>query len=392
MVSPIAPWPLSPDPGKFVNSVAISADGSRIAAGTFFHDYSSSKTTSTRRLSTPTGDGNWGEYGTYVWGADGTLLYSDRFVGWEGVYWVALSADGDTVASSGWKLGAPDYQGFVSAGDVGRGVTLLSWPLPQRGNVVSLNADGTALLAGADQGYLFVRVAGNVFGGPPQTFPLAATGDQVLVAALDTRGTTGLLVSYHGQVQVFTLTSGGSVLALESWQLPNSAYCHAGALSADGGWAFIGANDGNLYALEIAAFLASPGPIWSVLLPDGARTIYGVTCSANGARIGVGGNLPAAGLVAMYKNLGTEGALSWQDQTVQPPNGLAMDDAGLALAAADGHDSGGDFTLWNAIEGTQVWSYSTTAMCWPIMLSADARRVAAGSDDSCVYLFPGLSD
>lgn len=388
MVSPIAPWPLSPDPGKFVNSVAISADGSRIAAGSFFHDYSQAP--ATRRRSSTSSEGNWGEYGTYVWQADGTLLYADRFHGWEGVYWVALSADGDTVASSGWKTGAPVYQGFVSAGDVARSVSLLEYPLPQRGNVVALNDDGTVLLAGADQGYLFTRVAGNPFPDSPQRFPLAATDDQIIVAALDARGRTGLLVSYDGQVQLFTLDSGGSVLALASWQLPNSAFCHAGALSADGTWAFAGANDGNLYAFDVSAFLASPGSAWSVLLPSDARPIYGVTCSGNGARVGVGGNLATGGLVAMYKNLGSEGALSWQDQTAQAPNGLDMDDAGLALAAADGHNSGGDFTLWNAIEGTQVWTYSTSAMCWPIQLSADARRVAAGSDDGNVYLFPGL--
>lgn len=388
MVAPIPPWPLTPDPGKFVNSVAISADGSRIAAGTFFHDYSS-KVAGTRALSSAA-DGNWGQYGTYVWQADGTLLYADTFEGYEGVYWVSLSDDGGTVASSGWKTGAPVYQGFVAAADVNSGTSLLAYPLPQRGNVVSLSADGTALLAGADQGYLFLRAPGAGYAAPI-TFPLSASGDQVLVAALSASGQFGLLVSYHGLVQIFAVAADGTIAVQQSWQLPNSAYCHAGALSADGRWAFVGANNGTLYAFNVDGFLEHPGMSWSVQLPNDATTIYGVACSADGLLVGVGGNLPGAGIVAVYFNRASAGILSWSDQTAQPPNGLAMDADGLALAAADGHDSGGDFTLWNASTGTQVWTYGTTAMCWPIALCSNASLVAAGSDDSNVYLFPGLT-
>lgn len=388
MVAPIPPWPLAPDPGKFVNSVAISADGGRIAAGTFFHDYSS-KTADIRQLSS-TGDGNWGQYGTYVWQSNGILLYANTFEGWEGVYWVSLSADGETVASSGWKTGAPVYQGFVAAADVSSGTELLAYPLPQRGNVVSLDANGTALLAGADQGYLFLRAPGGRFSAPPILFPLAASGDQVLVAALSASGQFGLLVSYHGQVQMFSIAANGTIAVQQSWQLPNGAYCHAGALAADGAWAFVGANNGLLYAFNVDGFLERPGMSWSVSLPNDATTIYGVTCSADGLLVGVGGNLPGAGIVAVYFNRASAGILSWSDQTTQPPNGLAMDAEGRALAAADGHDSGGDFTLWNAATGAQVWTYPTSAMCWPIALSDDARLVAAGSDDSNVYLFPGL--
>ncbi len=394
MTAPTTLWTKTPHAGYFINSVAILADGSRIAAGTFFHDYSSSAKTAElatlRRISSTAAaeQSQYGVFGTYVWDNAGNALLTKTFNGWQGVYWVDLSADGETVASGGWYKGDPTYDGFFAAYDIASQSELLMYNPPKRGNMVRLNANGTVLVGGADQGYLFVRAPGGSFASPV-AIPLTNTDDQVLVALIDAAGSTGLIVSYYGEVIVF-VQSGGVITQQQSWQVPNSAYVHAGALASDGSYAYVGANDGNLYALRIADFLSDPAPAWSAAIPGGARTIYGVTCSADGSMIGVAGNVSSGGgVVALYANKYNAGALYWQSTTMQSPNGLSMDASGTYLGAADGHSSSGDFTLWQPLFNLQLWTYATSEMCWPIAIAANAAYVAAGSDDSNVYLFQG---
>lgn len=392
MTAPTLIWSKTPTPGYFINSVSISADGARIAAGTFFHDYSSTTNARSARLAGARTDpqpSEYGTFGTYVWDSAGNALLSKTFDGWQGVYWVDLSGDGATVASGGWYQGTPTYDGFFAAYDIASGDSLLLYNPPKRGNVVRLNAHGTVLLAGADQGYLFVRTAGASFPQTPVSIALTDTTDEVLVAGLDASGSFGLLLSYHGEVIVFA-QSGGVITQSQRWQVPNSAYVHAGAMAAAGNYAYVGANDGNVYALRIADFLQTPDSAWSVTMPGGATTIYGLCCSADGGLIGVAGNVSAGGgVVAYYANKYNAGALYWQTTTAQSPNGLSMDASGTYLGAADGHSSSGDFTLWQPMFDRQLWTFPTSEMCWPIAISANARYVAAGSDDSNVYLFQG---
>ena len=292
MTAPTLIWSKTPTPGYFINSVSISADGSRIAAGTFFHDYSSTTNARSARLAGARTDpqpSEYGTFGTYVWDSAGNALLSKTFDGWQGVYWVDLSGDGATVASGGWYQGTPTYDGFFAAYDIASGDSLLLYNPPKRGNVVRLNAHGTVLLAGADQGYLFVRTAGASFPQTPVSIALTDTTDEVLVAGLDATGSFGLLVSYHGEVIVFA-QSGGVITQSQRWQVPNSAYVHAGGMAAAGNYAYVGANDGKVYALRIADFMQTPDSAWSVTLPGGATTIYGLCCSADGGLRNISGS------------------------------------------------------------------------------------------------------
>ena len=160
------------------------------------------------------------------------------------------------------------------------GASLLQFALPGRGNVVSLDPNARLLLAGADQGYLFARDPNGDFVDTPATLPLSDASDTVLVAALSADAGRGLLASYHGEVLLFDIDAGVPATPVR-WQVPGSAYLHFAALSADGAWAFAGANTGELYALDVNALLAGTtrDPSWSASIPGGATTIYGVAAA-----------------------------------------------------------------------------------------------------------------
>jgi outer membrane protein assembly factor BamB len=402
-------WTATPHAGFFINSVAISADGDRIVAGTFFHDYGSSTTevhpaakeaklaprvhaASASALDAGAAPSQYGRFGTYVWDRSGNPLMAAEFDGWQGVYWVASDAEGAIVASTGWRSGSPDFAGFVSAFAVETGANLLQFALPGRGNVVALDPNARMLLAGADQGYLFTRDPNGDFATPPVLIPLSGSGDTALVTALSADAAIGLVASYHGEIILFPISDGSAGTAVR-WQIPGSAYLHFAALSADGRWAYAGANTGVLYALDVPALLAGSlgGPSWSAPIGGGASTIYGVACSADGTRVAVAGNVAATGggSVSVFLNAQTEASLLWSASTAHSPNSVSFDAAGQWLGLADGHPDGtpGAFYLFDGSTGALVWSFPTSDMSWPIQLSADGSTVAAGSDNGGVYVF-----
>jgi len=385
--------------------VATSADGGVVVAGTFFHSYGGSPATpdamdSSQKIAARVAAGRasaadpapseYGTFGTYVWDRSGNLLMQAEFTGWQGVYWVDASADGTTVASCGWYNTTPSYAGFIAAYAVSTGDSLLFYPLQTRGNVVALDAYARLLLAGADQGYLFSRIGDGNFNPTPAMISLTASGDTVMVSALDATGSVGLIASYQGEVVVFPISDGVPGTPAR-WQLPNSAYLHAAALSADGSHVYVGANSGIQYAISVARFMSDPAPMWSAALPGGGKVIYGVACSSNGGVSAVAGNTSDGGVVAYYADKYNNGAMYWQASTAHSPNSVSMDAGGSWVALADGHpdNTPGSFYLWQAMTGALLWSYPTSDMSWPIKLSADGSLVAAGSDNGTVYVFAG---
>ncbi|MGQ0801784.1 MAG: WD40 repeat domain-containing protein [Pseudomarimonas sp.] len=407
MTTPVAVplWQKVPHTGYYINSVATSANGGVVVAGTFFHTYGGTSSTpaaanaslkqearvaASRISAAESATSEYGTFGTYVWNRAGNLLMQAEFAGWQGVYWVDASADGSTVASCGWYSGTPSYQGFIAAYDVATGDSLLFYTLPSRGNIVALNADASLLLAGADQGYLFAKASDGSFNGTPSMIGLTASGDTALVTALDSAGATGLIGSYHGEIILFPISNGVAGAAVR-WQLPNSAYLHFAALSADGQHAYVGANSGILYAIDVAQFLQNPASIWQAAIPGGATTIYGVACSENGMFIASAGNTPTGGVVAYYASKYNNAAMYWQATTAHSPNSVSMDSAGAWVALADGHpdNTPGCFYLWRSMDGAPLWTFPTSDMSWPIKLSADGSLVVGGSDNGTVYVFAG---
>ncbi|MET0551163.1 MAG: PQQ-binding-like beta-propeller repeat protein [Xanthomonas sp.] len=405
-------WSTQPHPGDYINSVAISDDGNVIVAGTFFHQYGGAASqvpgldavpVAQRKIferiapaatRTDVGGDQDGCFGTYAWDRAGNRLLTKEFQGWQGVYWVDVAANGGAVASCGWKSKAP-YAGFIGAWAVPGGEELLSFALPVRGNMVSLDARGRTLLAGAEQGYLFYRDGDAAFSATPACIALTAGGtgdsaDSVVATGIAADGATGLVASAQGEIILFSIASGQPVTPTR-WQLPKQARVHAAALSGDGRRAYVGASDGTLYAFDVVAFQQTPAPAWTATVPEGATTIYGVACDRAGDKVAIAGNLHGGGVVAVYADAGTAATLQWTAHSAHSPNDLAFDPGGQWLGLADGHPDGtpGAFTLWNAGDGTLQWSYGTDNMSWPIRLNSDATVVVGGSDDSTVTAFVG---
>ncbi|MBI2498437.1 MAG: hypothetical protein HYV75_11170 [Opitutae bacterium] len=141
-------WKISPSGGKYyINSVAVSADGGRVVGGTYYHVYGSSEL---RRgpAGRPAAGGatspDDGTFGVYCYSGSGQPLWQDEFAGWQGVYWVALSADGTRAAAGGF-MSATAPQGFIRAyAAANQGSLLLSRPTQQRVNQVALSGDGSS--------------------------------------------------------------------------------------------------------------------------------------------------------------------------------------------------------------------------------------------------------
>ncbi len=212
------------------------------------------------------------------------------------------------------------------------------------------------------------------------------------MTALSADGSVGMIGSYHGEVILFAIT-GGIVGTPVRWQLPDSAYLHFGALSADGSHAYVGANDGIQYSIFVEQFMATPQAAWSAAIPGGATTIYGVACNGDGGLSSVAGNASSGGVVAYYANKYNNGAMYWKATTLHSPNSVSMDRIGNWVALADGHPDGtpGCFYLFSGIGGALQWSFPTSDMSWPIKLAADASLVVGGSDNGYVYAFAGPS-
>src|SRR5277367_2571549 len=170
-------WTASPisKPQEYINSVAISQDGSAVVAGTFFFPYGAGAKHSSADTTPIT-------VGTFAWNAKGKSLWQDKFQATEGVYWVALSRDGKWAAAAG--LAAPG-QGFVYIYEVASGTRVSTYNTKIRVNMVAFSSDGSYLVAGADETYLFSR-SGSTWGAP-KTLP-CASGDSVIAVAISADG------------------------------------------------------------------------------------------------------------------------------------------------------------------------------------------------------------
>ncbi len=92
-----------------------------------------------------------------------------------------------------------------------------------------------------------------------------------------------------------------------------------------------------------------------------------------------------AGKVARARTTPTK---LWANATLHNPNSTSLDSAGQFVTVADGYPDGkpGTFYLYDTA-GNLKWSYKTSNMSWPMLISSNATGIAAGSDDSNVYYF-----
>ncbi len=384
-------WHLSPGASTyFINSVAISGDGSKVVGGTFYHSYGAATrydTVGTKPAAGSTGAAG-DSFGIYCYNQAGTALWSQQISSYEGVYWVDVSTDGAYAAAGGWMTGSPNYAGFVRAYDANSGAQLLNYATSSRVSQVGLTSDGTWLVSAAETLVLFKRVNG-VFNKSAEYTP-AGTNPTVVTAAISADGNTIVAADYSGNILLFK-NKGGLLVLFKQWKMPSGS-SHCVRVTPDGKAFAAGGSGGNFYYFDTETFIATGTPtitsqissksaVYGVAIADDASAFVGIS-NLNSTAIG--------GLVYFVPTANNPtGAPTWTYQTARNPNCASINLAKGLLAVADGHPDGapGNFYLLNATSGALIWQYGTSNMSWPIMISASGNAVVAGSDDSNIYYF-----
>ena len=397
-------WKISPANGSyFINSVAVSADGGRVVGGTFYHVYGATKSRSSDAagfLGAAGTSSDDGTFGTYCYDQAGNLLWKNEFSGWQGVYWVAIAADGSRAAAGGNMTQSPQA-GFVRAFDGATGALLLDYATTQRVNQVALSADGTWLVSAAESlvFFRFDAVAGAYVQSAVFTPNLSAYHGGVMNAVvslgISADGSTVVFADYAGHIGVLA-NAGGQLSLLQQYKLPAS-FCHMVALTPDGKSFAAGGSAGCFYLCETARFIADAKPTYtySTGLTD---PVYGVAVAAEGGVFaGVVNSGPDAGFVYVVEIVDFAASLQVKFATARNPNSASLNLQCGLLAVADGHPDGtpGHFYLFNGITDSGLpvvtpalsWQYQTGNMSWPITMSANGKAVVGGSDDSFIYYF-----
>ncbi len=399
-------WKISPGGvDRFINSVAVSADGSKVVGGTFYHKYSGAES---RRGPVPSGgpvtpSPNTGTFGTYCYNTAGTLLWKNEFTGWQGVYWVAVSADGTKAASGGLMTQSPQA-GFVRAFDATAGTLLLDYPTLLRVNQVALSGDGTWLVSAAETLVLFkfdstTAQYAKAAEFTPTTSPgLGSDSNGVVSVGLSLDGTTIVFADYAGHLGVLS-NANGTLTLLKQWKLPGdkgSDFCHMVDLTPDGKAFAAGGSLGVFYQCNTAQFVAEGRPTctYSTSLPE---AVYGVAISADGSVFAGVVNAGQAGRAYVVSVVDNAPQMTTLFTLQRNPNSASLNLAHGLFAVADGHPDGtpGHFYLYSQVIGPGVpivgpilrWIYQTGNMSWPVVISANGNAVVGGSDDTYIYYF-----
>jgi WD40 repeat protein len=399
-----------------VNSAAISDDGKRVVAGTYYHKYQGCQR-----------DHDDGTFGVYVFDANGNgkPIFADTFAGDRGIYTVAISGNGEVAAGGGLlTLGgtaAPFHpKGILRAYDAATGQPLLdtttaaNFDITDRVTSIGLSADGN-LLAGvaAAKLYIFRRSQSGQFavapeivtlGGYSQTLAVHPSGDWVVAA--DEEGTVYLIDVRPNGITINRWTAPeepekfppllGTLMTAAKFQA--IAVSRASDAIAVGSQRFIyhlthASMSGQTPAAVASYDTAQPNKAYAsgphltrwISLPD-AGSFIAVTINDQDPN----GNTTGQVLKLEPNGNGTL-SLEWASPLAHGANIVSVDGAGTLVAAADGwpnHSAvGGNFYLLNAATGQPLDTFHTADMSWPIQISADGSSIVAGSDDNTLYYF-----
>jgi WD40 repeat protein len=369
-------WNVDPLPAaanSYINSVGISGNAQSVICGTYYYDYDQTSNHTTLVPTFPVG--------VFVYNAKGKLQWKDSFSATEGVYWVALSQDATWAASGGLLAHG---SGFIRAYNAATGSTALNYTTNARVNRVAISGNGQYLAAGADSTYIFTRTG--AAWSSPQIIP-CAPGDYAVSVDISEDGQWIAVGTANGWVSLIR-NVGGVLSPAVTWQQP------AGSIywiqMASGGSGFVaGAKNASVLFFATSTFTKGSGPSWIKKLA-GCTRCGAVGISADGSLISAVGNSGKTGKVFLYQNQGTSAKSLWSAGTLHNPNSTSLDAAGQYVTVADGQPDGtpGAFYLFD-IAGNLKWSFATSNMSWPMQISQDASGIAAGSDDSSLYYFPG---
>ncbi|HLP26409.1 MAG TPA: WD40 repeat domain-containing protein [Acidobacteriota bacterium] len=399
--APRAPtWKVSPAAGKYyINSVAVSADGARVLCGTFYHHYGQSEmrrapgaspapAAPAGTLASTTPSPEDGTFGVYCYNVLSQLAWKDEFAGWQGVYWVALSANGARAAAGGF-ISATAPQGFLRAYDATNGRSLLSRTTQQRVNQVAFSGDGTWLVSAAETLLLFRYDV--TMGQYVQTDEFVPEGkDGVVSVAISADGMTVLYAGYSGHIGLFA-NDAGKLQLRARWKVPGGQttdFCHMLELALDGKTFVAGGANGTFYYSDVASFIASGAPVWAAST-NVRGAVYGVAIAEDGSLFAGVFNQGAAGDAWVNPRPGAGAGAARHFALEHNPNSAALNAAHRLFAVADGHPDGtpGCFYLFDTATGAARWQCPTGNMSWPIAIAANGSAVVGGSDDSFLYYF-----
>jgi WD40 repeat protein len=373
-----APGNAAPD-DYMVNSVAMADDGSRIVAGTYYYPFDG-----TQRMQTN------GTFGVYCHGSDGHRNWADEFEGDEGVYSVAISADGKIAVAGGLRQGGKYGRsgptlGFLRAYDISNAKVLLDFRDPGFNtivNSVAISRTG-AVVAAATKNSLYVYSAANGAFPTSPAIPFGVTKaiDSVAIAP---DGTWFAACGKNGNVyggEVKTGTVKNPVL----WTEPAHTHFVSVAISPSGDKFVVGG--GNVVYLFNRNSVAG-GYVARYKLPaSSGRSIRFVSISSDGTLVTAVANKGNAGILFALTVGANTLTAAWTFPTAHNPNSTTMDKAAHYFTLADGYpdDVPGTFSLFK--KTGKVWEYPTPKMNWPMVISADGTAIAGGGDDNKLYFF-----
>lgn len=397
-------WTATPDPTLQVNSVAISADGNTCVFGT-------------------SSEYGQGDFNVYHYDGTGTLRGAWAFGpanSTQGVFWSAVSADGQFAAAGGET--ASKQAGLLTAYRLSDGVQVLSDTLPSRVSQVSLSGDGSLLLAVCgDTVKLYSYASGAYTCVGQQTFAGASCGS----CALSPDGFRGVVACtiYHdagsaggesspATGQVVSLAIAGNVLSVSgAWTTTTGVQRVAmaatgnywGAVLHDGSCALLGPDNVNQPVWQYRPTLQNLGIAYGIDITETSTGRVVLACAAN---VPLPPTEPiqahSSGYLYLVESVQSGGVPSPQfcwgsalEYSGNPGVSLARD--AQSVTATDGQpiyplttppkETPGNFYLFDGATGAQKWRYPTPIMNWPMTITPDGRCAFGGSDDGSVYFW-----
>ncbi len=399
-------WTRTPQSGCQINSTDVSADGAVCLAGTS-QEYGT------------------GDFAVYCYDREGKPRWNDPLgnAAYQGVFWVAVSANGHLGAAGGTISQTADAAGFLRAYRIDDGTRLLDQRLPSRVNQVDLSDDGQRLVAVCGdrlhvydlQDGRFVKLAEQAFTNEYcRSCAISGNGKRIVVGtSLDSSGSLALAADGRTSFAAATDTGGavhllevdGGTLKLRVTSHSDCGIMHV-AMLGDGSWWAASRHDGKAAAFNQDTSLADGTPAWIYGPADMSLDVaYGIAIARgtdHAVRVVCGANLADAenGCVYAVRTRQEAGDASrcvpvalWQHALEYQPNpGINMDRDARWVTATDGQpqtgspsETPGNFYLIEVDSGRLSWRYGTPVMNWPMAISADGHAVFGGSDDGSVY-------
>ena len=386
-----------------VNSCAISADGSRVVAGT-------------------SQEFGQGQFAVVCFDADGNQRWRQPLgtaEAYQGVFWVAISADGSTVAAGGELADGSD--GFLVAFDGSTGASLYSdTSLPGRVNQVSLSDDGATLLACYLNTIALFRRGSTIAFAPVGTYAVAAhySIESAMISGDGTRVVAGS-IHYDDNAPAGTVVTVGSVVSalvhpIGGFEDVTTTLFDSGvmrvAITADGS-----AWGGVLHDASCVCFLAGSTslPVWRHRcdVPANVAYAFGIAGSATGTvYLACGVNLiagpdpgaPQGAVISLACDAQAATPVPvqrWVMPTKYAVNpGVSLDRAATLVTATDGKpdpghetvESAGNFYLFDNVANRVLWSCPTPKMNWPMAIAANGQAIVGASDDGRVYYWASM--